>query len=1085
MAGLLSEVSGGAGIQRQHKRRGGMLEPTLGRQIAGGLITGARNDMVAGPIINLLVDALPGIDQDYLDLVESSIDGKPASTVAKFIGEFGVLLPQLMGIHAVGRLTMTATLRAAALAGAKRGAVQTGKGQLGKLAIKATDIGGDVTKVVPKLAVERAAEIVGGNAAVGGYFGVQAAVDGASPREALESAAFASILGGTFETGVAAIGLFTKAGRSAFIDQNKIRKEWATKPIGPKGETAAQMANKVVAEKRTDVTTIRDSIHKLLDVDQQIEEMVKLGGRSGASMQMTKTVTRTRKPSELSKDDARFYRELLSGTPGKVLSGARGAKRNLQAARRLEQIPRILNVTRRSPFSHAGKRAQFHQMTTQYLRTPESWHGELGETLGKLWEGVMWADNQIVKDMALHAGALRQMRDLVTTNLKLSKREIADGAMLRYASAFEKGDVQGLKDFLIQTTKLAPDKINQVAKAFDDVSNYQKDMYNLVLKAGGRAELTEAQLASRDVKRFLTHIGENMDEDDMIKVLTEQFGGTDEAWRIMRQMQHDPLELDDLIAMAREVGADGSKLAGVADIMSPDALVKINALRKRNPHIRGPRGTFESRMPKFGAFDFSRTLRGTLEQKKAAGLPVIVDPFDAALRFSNAASRRHHLSRVIGTKGEILDDALEIAQAEGANTTLARNVMSEYLDNKYYNDLMRSSSKFLTGVNVASKMTLGVLANMSQTANTLMTFGMKNLVRGFKEATVKEQRVYMEEMLALNHSMMTNIGRMLGEEGLAVTGAEKVAEMTLKYTGFSAVERINRIVAGSAGYAAAKDIVSKGAMGRLRGNTLDKARRQSQQLGFDLDDMISKVRAIGKDGKIHHENTVANLEDFLSNANSIGKKVLDDAAFLAAQKTQFIPSKMRRPLKWNHPLGRIAFQFKTFALQQGRLIRDQVFGEAAAGNVAPLAYFMSASPIAGELVGDMKAFVKGEERTDNLADRAIENLMYLGGFGLLTDLWQSTVYGDFSGALLGPTFGTVEDFASALANLDGSELGDTLVKLPVFQAAHAFYRAYHNTPEIINKYIDLTGEADTASSSRLVGRGLLTFQDTQGKREDR
>jgi hypothetical protein len=409
--------------------------------------------------------------------------------------------------------------------------------------------------------------------------------------------------------------------------------------------------------------------------------------------------------------------------------------------------------------------------------------------------------------------------------------------------------------------------------------------------------------------------------------------------------------------------------------------------------------------------------------------------------------------------------------------------MSEYLDNKYYSDLMRAGSKFVTGVNVASKMTLGVMANMSQTANTIMTYGMRNLLKGFKEAANKEQRVHLEQMLALNHSMMTNVGRMLGEEGLAVTGAEKLAEWVLRFTGFSAVERINRIVAGSTGYAAAKDIITKGALGRLRGNTLDKARRQAQQFGFDLDDVISKVRARGPDGKLHRQNTVANLEDYLSGGNSIGKKMLDDAAFLAAQKTQFIPSKMRRPLLWNHPLGRTVFQFKTFALQQGRLLRDQVFGEAAAGNMAPLAYFMSVSPIAGELVGDMKAFVRGEGRTDNLADRALENLMYLGGFGLFTDLYQSAVFGDFSGAIGGPTYGTIEDIVTGLARMDGSELGDTLIKLPAFQACHAFYRAIHHTPEIINKYVDLTGEAETAASNRTIGRGLLTSQDILGKRE--
>ena len=110
--------------------------------------------------------------------------------------------------------------------------------------------------------------------------------------------------------------------------------------------------------------------------------------------------------------------------------------------------------------------------------------------------------------------------------------------------------------------------------------------------------------------------------------------------------------------------------------------------------------------------------------------------------------------------------------------------------------------------------------------------------------------------------------------------------------------------------------------------------------------------------------------------------------------------------------------------------------------------------------------------------------MFLGGFGLFTDLWQSTAYGDFGGAIFGPTFGTVEDIATAALTFDGSDLGRTMVRLPIFQAAHAFYRAVHHTPEIINNYVNLTGEAGMASSGQnyITPRGQLAYQDAQSKR---
>jgi predicted transcriptional regulator len=1094
--------------------------PSLGRQVVGGMVTGARNDIFAGPIINLIADALPGYGQEDLDELERSIHGKTAAQVAEWIGEFGVMAPQIFATGGLGRMAIGGIMRAAALQGAQRGMITRGVGELGKLAVKATDIGGDVAKALPKLKIERLGEMVGANTAIGGYFGVRAAFNGASPREALEEAALAGVVGGVFEAGVAGIGLMTKYGRKAYLDQNQFREAWKAAPIGPKGETAAQMARTVVGRERQTVDNIRDGIHKLLDVETQIDELVKLPGRRGQMVEAlhgrtmtakeisetlgvtesnargvlarlkkeglvrskavevkregtslvtrtsewkttkkvvanTRTETRVRKPSELKQREQKFFREL-------VQKGAY-AKADLQAARRFEQIPSLVGVTRRKPFSAAGKSASLQQLATKIFRTPESWVGEFGETGAKTFGGLLAADRNIVRDMAVNAGTLQQLRGTVIKSLKISNKEISKGAMLRYASAFERGE---LKDYLRRNTTLSPMDTAGVYEAFNQLSLYELTWFNKVLKMGGRPAMTEAEL-TRHIRptagnkpRFLTHIGENMDEDDMVKTLTDLFGDTEQAQRAFSQMLHDPLDLDDLVTMGKELGVDGARLASIADVVTPETLTKVNTIRNRLRMQRGPRGKFESRMPKFGAFDMSRTLSGTLESKHMAGLPVIVDPFEAGLRYSNAASRRWHIGRVIGPSGELLDDALDIIRAEGGNSTLARNIFSDYLDNKYYDELMRGFSKFMTSANVVSKMTLGVLANMSQLSNTVMTMGTRNLLTGFRIAAKHENRVELEKMLALNHSMVTNIGRLLGEEGIAVTGFEKAAEWTLRGTLFSAVERINRLVSGATGYATTKDIVVRGALGRLRGNALDKSRRMAVELGFNLDDAIKQTRVLNQHGGINEKATLANLRQFLSGGNSIGRRTLDDAAFLGAQRTQFIPSKMRRPEWWNSPLGRVTFQFKTFALQQGRLLRDGVFGEAAAGNMAPMAYFLSVAPIAGELVGDLKAAVKDKRRTDDPVLRGIENLTYLGGFGLFTDLWQSTLFGDLSGAVLGPSWDITADLFGAAAKGDVSEAAQSAVKWPVFQAAHAFYRAIDHTEDIISNYLDHTGEAD-------------------------
>jgi hypothetical protein len=84
-------------------------------------------------------------------------------------------------------------------------------------------------------------------------------------------------------------------------------------------------------------------------------------------------------------------------------------------------------------------------------------------------------------------------------------------------------------------------------------------------------------------------------------------------------------------------------------------------------------------------------------------------------------------------------------------------------------------------------------------------------------------------------------------------------------------------------------------------------------------------------------------------------------------------------------------------------MRDQVFAEAAAGNMAPLAYFLSIYPIAGDLAASAVSELKGRKRRSHGVDRFVDAFTNLGALGLVQSLAISSKFNDIPGFVGGPT----------------------------------------------------------------------------------
>ncbi len=134
---------------------------------------------------------------------------------------------------------------------------------------------------------------------------------------------------------------------------------------------------------------------------------------------------------------------------------------------------------------------------------------------------------------------------------------------------------------------------------------------------------------------------------------------------------------------------------------------------------------------------------------------------------------------------------------------------------------------------------------------------------------------------------------------------------------------------------------------------------------------------------------------------------------------------------FRHPVGRFITQFKSFGFQQSKLMKDFVVKPALEwaesggkrGDIGPLTRMALTMPAGGEIITDLKKFIRGRTRSDPPVERVMNNIANAAGFGLAWDAYDATKYG-VSGAmgfLTGPIVGTQ---AKGMAALGSAVRGD-------------------------------------------------------------
>jgi hypothetical protein len=879
--------------------------------------------------------------------------------------------------------------KAAATVGLKALAKGATKGQLGKVAARTADVAGGVRVAKPGL--ERGAEIAGGAAGIGTYTGSEEAARGGDWGDILKHAAIGAGLTAGFEGSLYAVGKLVRATHSVDIKD--------AKKMIRAGRPQRRDEERLL---KSSVVQLRKTLDKTLATEKQNIELLEHSADVGL----------------IGRETQGFFKELRRvKKPGievrRKLKAAQAARKQRQ--RMVRGFINVDDYTRDTPFNPTGKRAGVSAFLTRALKTPEGLGRELGPTAVRIVQMAGRAETEIAHGRALTqtvaAGMQAQVRKILGHRAWGST--IKDPRYRQMFDAWERGGDEGIEAFLRQIGR--PGMVSTAKELFDNVRGL-RGVYGQLVKLGAEPILTADDMAALGVREWLPHVINYTNEDALLQAMTRHFGG----------------------------GAKGRLAAErYVERATKDGLARFGSI----DHQRAYSGTLADKVRRF-----------TQANDKAA---YIDNPIEAITVYMDQVGRRLAYGKRFGFSGELKDSMIRQSIAEGASPGLINTIGDTLLGFKYSPAATRRLLRNITDMETATKLTLAVIPNMSQTINTVLFAGYRATARGLLHAAVpgltRREFATATGIANASYDIMKHMFQESGLRGSMIDRAfERAARGTLKWSGFEGVENFNRFVGGTSGFYAINRDLSRAIAGRLRGNSLDRARRRMRTLDINLDEMVGRAeREAARRGVRKEEIPIRELfhpERTSPEGFVLEMGELDRAIFNAAKQTQFTPDATRLPMWWQTPGGRVVFQFKRFALSQGRFLRDQVFAEAARGNMKPLASFLAIYPIAGEAVGSARYAIRGKERPGDHVYRFMTNLGYVGGFGLAWDTLAAAKWGRLGETLMGPAVGDMVHLSELI--IQGQGIGRFFERQPAAQAARAVALGGATTVQGILELVD-------------------------------
>lgn len=371
------------------------------------------------------------------------------------------------------------------------------------------------------------------------------------------------------------------------------------------------------------------------------------------------------------------------------------------------------------------------------------------------------------------------------------------------------------------------------------------------------------------------------------------------------------------------------------------------------------------------------------------------DPTRALTRYLDGAYKRVNMAETFQANFRDADELVNmIGQTSG---DLAQKVAKTYVDRITGREelgMFGASGAVIGGAvrgfEVATKLGQAAIANASQSALTVVVAGMQNTLKGLKAVAFGEGSEFAGLTGAVLDSTLNDIQRSLG--------AGRLSSEVLRKTGFTGIERFNRVLAANAGRAFANDVFSKLQRSLASGSSRANLYRETLTK-MDIDVPTALGRGI------------LSLDDQLKAGQNI------------VRRTQFKTGIQDLPLFATSPLGKTMFQFKTFGFKATQFLKDDIIKEAGRGNIGPLVRASLVLPLSGEVVNSVQSMLNGRSRPESVIDRIADDFAAVGTFGLFYSMIKAVEFGPsaIANILLGPAAG---DSISGIYNIAQAVTGN-------------------------------------------------------------
>lgn len=350
--------------------------------------------------------------------------------------------------------------------------------------------------------------------------------------------------------------------------------------------------------------------------------------------------------------------------------------------------------------------------------------------------------------------------------------------------------------------------------------------------------------------------------------------------------------------------------------------------------------------------------------------------------------RRYHEKVLFGEGATKTTALLDMVRKESGTPgyNFARGIYSTMMG--YNSDAYLSKAeRELQSLEVASHLGLAVFSHPTKTIESALVGGLRPFVKAVNElATDKES--FTEFGLRSGAALIDTLHE---ARRLARVENEALGSKVLRATQFTRVINFQELLHANVGKHAALS-----AFDAYQATGSSKALDLLHTLGFDRNSIRTAIERGGLS-----EDDLLRAGFKMAKIVLMGRNVLD------------LPPQWRT--NW---AGRLLTMFKPFFFNQTRFIKDYILKPALHGNVRPLLYASIIYPALGEVVADLKYFVRGRDQSERPdwnkfpADRVLDNISQVGGFGVVSDVVNSVTTGTPTTTyqwLTGPVVGDIVD----------------------------------------------------------------------------